>query len=279
MRRRRWGFVLGLSSAALLLAGFAVGRWTRVRWVSIPAPVAEPVRIAVLGDFHLVDEASLRHACACLQTAMAHQPDMILLVGDYVHTHHGLPYLRRALQGAQAPLGVYAVLGNHDHWSGKDAVIRALREAGVVVLCEENRTVRKDETRLTLVGIYDLLCHKPRWERAFRGVPEKPDHPVILLSHNPDAVLSPYRDRTTLIVSGHTHAGQVWAPTTAHRAMQRLFGRSYIPRTRYGTAHPYGLYQEGETYIYITSGVTHGRAVPRWYTRPEVSLIELTPAL
>jgi len=128
------------------------------------------------------------------------------------------------------------------------------------------------------VGVYDLLCQKPRWERAFRGVPAKPDHPVILLSHNPDAALSPYRDRTTLIVSGHTHAGQVWAPTTAHRVMQQLFGRSYIPKTRYGTAHPYGLYREGETYIYITSGVTHGRAVPRWYTRPEVSLIELTPA-
>jgi len=269
---------LGLLGVALILVGFAVGRWTRVRWVSIPAPVVEPVRIAVLGDFHLVDEASLRHARACLETAMAQQPDVILLVGDYVHTHHGLPYLRRALQGVRAPLGVYAVLGNHDHWSGKDAVIRALQESGVVVLCEENLTVRKGDTRLTLVGVYDLLCQKPRWERAFRGVPAVPDHPVILLSHNPDAVLSPYRDRTTLIVSGRTHAGQVWAPTTAHRAMQRLFGRSYIPKTRYGTAHPYGLYQEGDTYIYITSGVTHGRAIPRWYTRPEVSIIELTPA-
>jgi len=276
--RRRLGFVLGLSGVALILAGFAVGRWTRVRGVAVPAPVVEPVRIAVLGDFHLVDEASLRHARACLQSALAQQPDMILLVGDYVHTHHGLPYLRRALEGAHAPLGVYAVLGNHDHWSGKDAVIRALREAGVIVLCEENRTVRKGDACLTLVGVYDLLCRQPRWERAFHGVPEKPDHPVILLSHNPDAVLSPYRDRTTLIVSGHTHAGQVWAPTTAHRAMQRLFGCSYIPKTRYGTAHPYGLYQEGKTYIYITSGITHGRAVPRWYTRPEVSLIELTPA-
>jgi predicted MPP superfamily phosphohydrolase len=183
-----------------------------VRWVSVPAPVVEPVRIAVLGDFHLVDEASLRHARACLQTAMAQQPDMIVLVGDYVHTHHGLPYLRRALQGAHAPLGVYAVLGNHDHWSGKDAVIRALREAGVIVLCEENRTVRKGDTRLTLVGIYDLLCHKPRWERAFHGVPAVPDHPVILLSHNPDAVLSPYRDRTTLIVSGtHTRGAGLGA--------------------------------------------------------------------
>lgn len=269
---------LGLLGVALILAGFVVGRWTRVRGVAVPAPVAEPVRIAVLGDFHLVDEASLRHARVCLETAMAQQPDVILLVGDYVHTHHGLPYLKRALQGVRAPLGVYAVLGNHDHWSGKDAVMRALQESGVIVLGEANRTVRKGDTRLTLVGIYDLLCHKPHWEQAFRGVPAKPDHPVILLSHNPDAVLSPYRDRTTLILSGHTHAGQIWAPTTAHRAMQRLFGRSYIPKTRYGTAHPYGLYREGETYIYITSGVTHGRAVPRWYTRPEVSIIELTPA-
>ncbi|MDT7960430.1 MAG: metallophosphoesterase [Armatimonadota bacterium] len=112
MRRRRWVKAFGLADVVLVLAGFAVGRWARVRWVTVPAPVAEPVRIAVLGDFHLVDEASLRHARACLETAMAQQPDMILLVGDYVHTHHGLPYLRRALQGIRAPLGVYAVLGN-----------------------------------------------------------------------------------------------------------------------------------------------------------------------
>ncbi len=277
MRRRRWGFVLGLSSVALVLAGFAVGRWTRTRWVAVPAPVAEPIRIAVLGDFHLVDETSLRHARACLQTAMAQQPDVILLVGDYVHSRHGLPYLTRALAGVRAPLGVYAVLGNHDHWAGRDAVTRALQDSGVVVLCEESRTVRKGDTRLTLIGIDDLWSRVPNWERAFRGAPSRPDHPVILLSHNPDAALSPYRDRTTLIVAGHTHAGQVWAPATAHRAMQRLFGRSYIPKTRYGTAHPYGLYQEGDTFVYITSGVTHGRAVPRWYTRPEVSIIELTP--
>jgi predicted MPP superfamily phosphohydrolase len=112
MRRRRWVKAFGLAGVVLVLAEFAVGRWARVRWVTVAVPVAEPVRIAVLGDFHLVDEASLRHARACLETAMAQQPDMILLVGDYVHTHHGLPYLRRALQGIRAPLGVYAVLGN-----------------------------------------------------------------------------------------------------------------------------------------------------------------------
>jgi predicted MPP superfamily phosphohydrolase len=277
MRTRRWGLAVGLTGLVLLLGGFAVGRWTCVRYLQIPAPVKEPIRLAVLGDFHITDKASLQHARACLQLALSEKPDAILLVGDYVHTHHGIPYLKQALQGVHAPLGVYAVLGNHDHWSGKDAVVRALQESGVRVLREENLTLRKGETQLTLVGIYDLLCHKPDWTKAFRGVPEKPSHPVILLSHNPDAILSPHRRRTMLIVAGHTHAGQIWAPTTAHRAAQRLFGRSYIPKTKYGTSHPYGLYQEGNTWIYITSGVTQGRSVPRWYTRPEVSVIELTP--
>jgi len=277
MRTRRWSIAVGLTGLLILLGGFAVGRWTRVRSVQLPAPVKEPIRLAVLGDFHIIDEASMQHARACLERAMAEQPDAILLVGDYVHTHHGLPYLRRALQGVRAPLGVYAVLGNHDHWSGKDAVIRALQDSGVRVLREENLTLRKGDTRLTLVGIYDLWFRNPDWAKAFRGVPENPSHPVILLSHNPDAALSPYRDRATLIVAGHTHAGQIWAPTTAHRTLQKLFGRSYIPKTKYGTSHPYGLYREGDAWIYITSGVTHGRSVPRWYTRPEVSIIELTP--
>lgn len=277
MRIRRWGIAVGLTGLLAVLGGFAVGRWTRVRYVPIAAPVNAPIRLAVLGDFHITDEFSLQHARECLQRAMHEKPDAILLVGDYVHTHHGIPYLKRALQGVSAPLGVYAVLGNHDHWAGKDAVIRALQDAGVRVLQDENLTLRKGDTQLTLVGIYDMLFSKPNWARAFRGVPEKPRHPVILLSHNPDAALSPYRDRATLIVAGHTHAGQVWMPTTAHRAAQSLFGRSYIPRTKYGTSHPYGLYREGETWVYITSGVTHGRSVPRWYTRPELSIIELTP--
>lgn len=277
MRTRRLAPAVGLVGLVLLLGGFVVGRWTRVRYLQVPAPVNEPIRLAVLGDFHITDEASLQHARACLQRAQSEQPDAILLVGDYVHTRHDIPYLKQAFQGVRAPLGVYAVLGNHDHWSGADAVIRALQESGVRVLCEENLTLRKGTTKLTLVGIYDLWYRKPDWAKAFWGVPEQPSHPVILLSHNPDAILSPYRRRTTLVVAGHTHAGQIWVPTTAHRAAQRFFGHSYIPKTKYGTSHPYGLYQEGDTWIYITSGITHGRSVPRWYTRPELSLVELIP--
>lgn len=277
MPKQGWGTAIGLTGLLVLLGGFVVGRWTRVRFLTLPAPVREPLCIAVLGDFHLTDEASMRHARACLQRALEEKPDLILLVGDYVHTRRGLPYLKRALAGVHAPLGVYAVLGNHDHWAGADAVARTLEQVGVRVLCEENLTVRKNRTTLTLVGIDDLLCKKPNWARAFRGVPAKPTHPVILLSHNPDAVLNPYRDRALLIVAGHTHAGQIWMPAAAHRVAQRLFGRSYIPKTQYGTSHPYGLYREGNTWVYITSGVTHGRAVPRWYTRPELSIIELVP--
>ncbi len=109
MRTRRWGYAVGLTGLMVLLGGFAVGRWTRVRYVSLPAPVQEPIRLAVLGDFHIVDESSMRHARACLQRAMEEKPDIILLVGDYVHTHHGLPYLQRTLQGVRAPLGVCAL--------------------------------------------------------------------------------------------------------------------------------------------------------------------------
>jgi hypothetical protein len=70
MRRRRWVKAFGLAGVVLVLAGFAVGRWARVRWVTVLAPVAEPVRIAVLGDFHFVDEASLRHARACPEVSI-----------------------------------------------------------------------------------------------------------------------------------------------------------------------------------------------------------------
>ncbi len=255
-------------------AGFFVGRWTKVPTVQIPAPIPTPIRLAVLSDLHIrADGFGVAQVRRCLQIAKQQRPDAIVLLGDFVHGKAALPYLPNALRGVNASYGVYAVLGNHDHWAGAQQVIETLRKLGIRVLVNESVLLRKGETRIALVGIDDLWAGAPDWQRAFSKVPK--GVPVILLSHNPDAALHPMRERATLILSGHTHAGQVWTPTLVRRTLQRVTGRKFIPATKYGQRYPYGLRRVSNAWVYITSGVTQGRFPPRWFTRPEVAIVQI----
>jgi hypothetical protein len=203
---------------------------------------------------------------------MAQRPDAIVLVGDFVSGRAGIPEIPSVVAALHAPLGVYAVLGNHDHWADAPAVEAALESAGVRVLVNDSVVVRKGKARLALVGIDDLWAGSVDWDAAWRDVPKRT--PVVLLSHNPDAATYEQGQRAALIIAGHTHAGKFRLPRFVHRALIRLTGRGLIPATAYGSAHPYGLMREQWGWVYITSGVTCG-APPRWYTRPEVAVLEL----
>ncbi len=265
-RKRRLLIGLLIALTAVIISGFVVGRWTKITRLHLPTHGSTTLRIAVLGDFHIGAYGwGATQTRYCLQLAMEQKPDMILLVGDFVSSRSGIDYLAASFKGVHAPLGVYAVLGNHDHWSGAKPITAALQKAGVRVLINEHVIVRRGSESVALVGIDDVWAGKPDWHRAFAGVPK--GMPVVLLSHNPDAVLHPVSRRAQLIVAGHTHAGQIWAPPPL---------RPYLlPRTDYGRRHHYGLRREGNTWVYITSGVLQGRTPPRWFTRPEVALIEL----
>ncbi len=210
-----------------------------------------------------------------VRLAQQQHPDVILLLGDYVSTHKGIAEIERAFEGIDAPQGVYAVLGNHDHWSGAQRVVESLQRAGIRVLNNESVCLKHNGTTLTLVGIDDMWSGKPDFERAFANVPD--DGAVILLSHNPDAVLMPSSKRAVLTLSGHTHAGQVWTPYFIRQLLASTIDRNLIPATEYGQRTPYGLHDLGDRWVYITSGVTRGRFPPRWFTRPEIVIVEIVP--
>jgi hypothetical protein len=165
------------------------------------------------------------------------------------------------------------VLGNHDHWEDPGAVTAQLESQGIQVLTNRHVAVRKGKTRLALVGIDDLWSGSPDWQAAFRDMPS--GVPVLLMSHNPDAALRPEGQRANLIVSGHTHGGQVWMPGIVRRGMHRLAGTGWPPASDYGRAHPYGLVRERWGSIYITSGVVRRFTLPRWFTEAEVAVLEL----
>jgi len=277
-RRRAIARVAAALVLAAVAAGFVTGSWFRVRRLAVAVGLPAPVRLAVMSDLHLGARGrGAGMARRAVREAMAQRPDAIVLVGDFVSGQAGIPEIPSVVAALHAPLGVYAVLGNHDHWADAPAVEAALESAGVRVLVNDSVVVRKGKARLALVGIDDLWAGSVDWDAAWRDVPKRT--PVVLLSHNPEAAaqvgqVSNLPHRAALIVSGHTHAGKFRLPRFVHRALIRLTGRGLIPATAYGSAHPYGLMREKWGWVYITSGVTCG-APPRWYTRPEVALVEL----
>lgn len=276
LTRYKWSLSLLSLAATLLLTGIWWGNRIEVARLRIPLEgVNAPFRLAVLSDIHIgAGGRGMERWQRALAQVKKEQPDAILLLGDYVTSHAGTPFLQEAFREVHAPLGVYAVLGNHDHWAGSGEITPILEEQGIQMLTNRAVRLRKGKGELWLVGIDDLWSGKPDWQKAFRDVPR--NAPVVLLSHNPDAALMPYHERADLIVSGHTHGGQVWLPLA--RVLARVFGVTLIPHSEYGSRYPHGLRREGRTWVYVTKGVTAGNRLPRWFNAREVVVIEIPGA-
>ena len=241
--------------------------------VEIPLGLPTPVRLGIMSDIHVGHFGGQGTARRAVTQLMRQRPDAIVLIGDFVASKAGIPRIAPALAGLHAPLGVYAVLGNHDHWADARGVRAALEAMGIRVLVNDSVVLRRGRTRLALVGIDDLWAGRVDWRAAWRRVPK--GIPAVLLSHNPDAALNPQGRRAALILSGHTHGGKVWLPRWLLSLMRKYAGFTPVPATRYGEQHLYGLVRERWGWVYITSGVAAGFSPPRWYVRPEVAVVEL----
>lgn len=265
-RRQFFGWLAAASAAAAgsFVYAFAVEPLLRpriTRYALKPAhwPRDLDLTIAVLADLHAcypwMDPERIG---AIVRQTNELRADVIVLLGDYVAGH---PFVTgyvdpadwsQVLSRLEAPLGVHAILGNHDWWqdravqrSGHGPPIsrRAIEAAGIPV--HENQAVRliKGGRAFWLAGLGDQLAYLPR-RRLHRnqriGVDDlastlaqvSDDAPVILLAHEPDVMVR-VPDRVSLVLSGHTHGGQV-----------RMFGWSPVVRSRYGNRFAYGHIHE-----------------------------------
>jgi len=222
----------------------------------------QPWRIAVLGDIHfdpLFEEAYIEHV---VNEITELKPDIILYTGDFVsHEVNRIGDLAKLLSKAVSRLGSFAVLGNHDHWYGPQAVRDALENNGIRVLCNDSWSL-PDEDCLFLTGIDSYWAGKPDFT-VFSRTPKNSRH--IVLFHEPDPFTLLTDLRIKLQISGHTHGGQVRVP---------FFGALRLPM--WGRHYDAGLFTLNGRSLYVNRGI--GTLAPhvRFDCRPELTLFKLT---
>ncbi len=197
-------------------------------------------------------------------------PDITLLAGDYVHRHHS--YIEPGIEELgklKAKLGRFAVRGNHDNHSYYDDHAyqsnssAALADAGLPDLYNTGIWLERGGARLRVCGVGDLWTDHQDLDSALGDSTDR--DAVILLSHNPDFAETVRDRRVGLILSGHTHGGQVVVPG---------MGAPIVP-SRYGQKYLYGLVQAPTCQVFITRGVGTVTPPARFLCRPEVVLITL----
>lgn len=218
------------------------------------------IRIGQLSDIHV--RTGMRHHRLHLAVEMmnAAKPDFVVLTGDYVClSPRPLPDLVAALKKLQMP--AYATLGNHDHWSGAERIRAALRDANVDVLTNEHRVLRFGGEDLHLVGVDDSVTKNDDPEKAFAGVPE--DATKVVMSHDPKSADKLHAYNPALIMSGHTHGGQVFFKKLTPFVSSKI-GIKYLS----------GFFDVNGSLVYVTRGL--GAGIPVRFRAPhEIACLTL----
>jgi predicted MPP superfamily phosphohydrolase len=275
----RWARWIGRSWARVSYARKVEPTWLEVTQWLVPVADLPPAfagfRIAQLSDFHCSKQVTPEYLAEAVELAQAQDPDLVVLTGDFIH--HGFKYITpvaEVLSQLTAPHGVFAVLGNHDfsvrnalgfrrHRHLHRAVARALTVRGIRVLHNEAVRLTHDADTLNLVGVEDLWSRVCDLGQAFAGL--VPNRPCIMLAHNPRTVEFLNGQRCDLMLSGHTHGGQVNLPGLGRPALGR--------RARRFAA---GMYRYRQTHVYVNKGVGFGFRL-RFGVRPEVAILTLQP--
>lgn len=270
---------LVLTGAALLVyAAVIEPQWLKQTRQTVASPTwpkgHPPLRIAFIADLHVGspfwDLGAVEEVVAQVNALNA---DLILLGGDFIGSSR-MPFggivppepIAKRLGKLKAPLGVIAVLGNHDNHYDPRRVTRALQAANIPVL--ENNAVRlqKNGKPFWIAGLADDTTTLPQLRRAYiRRIQELVGStPAIVLTHDP-GIFTEIPTTAALILAGHTHGGQVNIP---------FYGPPFLP-SRAPRRHAYGLIREAGKTMYVTSGLSTSILPLRFNARPEIALIVL----
>lgn len=266
-------FSLLIPLALLFYAVWIEPRHIRVTRLSLRvAGLSNPLRLLVMGDLQSTrPHETPKRLAALAKLAASQEPDVVLLVGDYAG--RGKWFYRgtvspqvtaAALSSIPAPMGHFAVLGNHDWWFDGPLVREVLSQAGVTVLEDSACLAQNGRAALWVAGLRDAVTQRCDIAATLQKTDEQA--PVVLLSHTPD-VFPAVPQGVALTLAGHTHAGQIRLP---------LIGCPIVP-SRYGERYRYGHVVEEGRHLYVTSGIGTSKIPIRFLAPPEIAVIDLMP--
>lgn len=275
-RRQFFFSLIGITASSGAYAHWIEPFWLDVAQESIaffPDPQRRAIKLLQISDLHASAAVPFDYIKSSIEQGLQLNPDLICLTGDFIthHLEHEDSYaalLRQLVSSAP----VFACLGNHDGglWAAARKgyrsplkVINLLERSGIEVLLNRKKYLTIDGRSFWIAGIGDLWSGNCFPEKAFAGIPVDNPHPIIVLAHNPDS-----KDQLTafdwqLMLSGHTHGGQVRFP---------LIGAPFAPVE--DKRFIAGLYDWQGRKLHISRGVGNVRGI-RFNCRPEINLLHL----
>lgn len=258
----------GAAGLGLLLGGGMISNIYRFMVSRHQLPVAgltSPLRIVQLSDLHYSQWHQAGSVSAWVDAALAEQPDLIVLNGDYIDSRSNLdsgPFFAE-ISRLSAPLGVVAVWGNHDHVNRSRLLETGVEfgNLGFTVLVNQALTVRDD---LQVAGIDDLRLGNPDIEGTLQQL--HPGVPSLFLTHNPDALPLLPAGSTDLALAGHTHGGQVRLPVIGAPHTRSRYGQQFL-----------GGWVDAPVRAYVSRGLGVTALPVRFMCPPELVVIDLLP--
>lgn len=223
------------------------------------------LRVLLLSDIHCGIFLKPETLADVVKFLMQLQPDLVVVTGDIVtgHSREVRPFLDALAPLSRAPRGAWFCFGNHDYFGGDPEEIREeLQGIGITTLKNEAAKLAHGAGSFVLGGIDDLILGKPDWPRVM----SKFGAPHILLSHNPDHFYDAARRGVSLVLSGHTHGGQIRLP----------LGPPIIRQSRFCLDE--GAYSFESSLLVVTRGLGSILLPWRWGADPEAVMIDVVAA-
>ena len=261
--RRRYMLIIVITGIMVLLYAHFEIYWIRTKKLNIYSadlPTSfEGKKLVFISDVHLgpfISEKRVQHVVKRINSL---HPDIILLGGDYIDMKAKyIAPVFNALKDLKAPIGKFGVLGNHEFIENPQQVIRSFKLSDIKLCDNASYWIKEGTDSIKIGGVGDLWESDQCIENTVGDVTEADF--CILLSHNPDYMETLKTNKVDLMLSGHTHGGQVtlfglWAPL--------------LP-SEFGQKYRYGLKKIRNTQLYITSGVGVVGVPFRFFCRPEI---------
>jgi predicted MPP superfamily phosphohydrolase len=265
------GFFLWTYASGLVVSTYGC---TLRRWFFVTRHIDVEVRgldarfdgytIAQLSDLHIGAFTPLWWGQRWVRATNARNADLVVVTGDMVTSgvafHEDIAALLGGLRGKD---GVYAIMGNHDYFGEGEPLVSLLRAGGVHVLRNESTLLERDGAKLFLAGIDDTWTKRANLDTALAKRPE--GVPTVLLAHDPDRFPNAVERKVDVVLSGHTHGGQIAVPFLAR----------FVNASKLAHEFHLGLYKLGTSTLYVHGGLGTTGPPVRLGVAPSIALIRL----